>query len=303
MQVRNKLFPYPIINHNKVFSSYGELDFKIVFEEDQSESSLILRNCHYESDSNLINQLFDEGKIGIVLIIECSYTVQRKSIHLSKVGQDIELLKADYSGNVDISMFAYAEENFVLQSSELDEDYQNIPFEIEKYDIIGANDGMRVNFRHEEIEDNFAHSIFSIIEKVGLDNGKYLVQCESSRKIEILLSEIDYRNYQLVYNCPPYKEVFFNSMLVPALIQGLYKCRDYMQLDGKDIEDTKNEYSWFNSICISYKKLKGKELTLETLNNESIVEIAQELLGKSFGDALAHLREQANFDEEEENNE
>lgn len=79
MQVKGKIFPYPVINYNKAFSNYNDNNFQIVFEPAEDEKSYILKNCRFESDSVLINELYSEGKIGIVLIVECSNTVYRKS--------------------------------------------------------------------------------------------------------------------------------------------------------------------------------------------------------------------------------
>ena len=65
MQVRNKLFPYPIINHNSVFSNFKNLDFFMEYEPLETETAYILKNVHFMTDSQTINKLYDEGKIEI----------------------------------------------------------------------------------------------------------------------------------------------------------------------------------------------------------------------------------------------
>lgn len=294
MQVKNKIFPYPVINHNKINSNFTESDFKIVFEKDEDETFYTLKNCHFETESNLINKLFDEGKIDIVLIIECSYTVYRKYFFMDKKGQDIKLLKSDFIEKVDISMFAYAKNDFTLISDEFDEDYRNVDFEIEKYDIIGVNDGFNIRFKHEEVEDNLVQSIFSITPIEDLEDGSYIVDCNMGRKIVISLSINDYKNYRIIYTVPTYKEVFFNMILVPSLIEGLWLCKNVLIDESKDIDDVGNQYLWFRSIQTAYLKLKGTELTIHDFKNSSPVALAQELLGKPLGFALKNLVNETN---------
>ena len=296
MQVKAKIFPYPIINNNKAFSNYNDKNFQIVFDEPpaEDEKSYILKNCRFESDSTLINRLYSEGKLGIVLIVECSNTVYRKSFEVSKTGKDLILLKVDFTEKVDISMFAYAKESFTIQSDEFEEDYKGIDFEIEKYDIVGANDGFNVRFRHEESEDNLVQSIFSIIKSDTVELGAYLVECDIGRKITITLSLEDYKNYKIIYTVPAYKEVFFNMILVPSLIEGLSLCRAVLEDESKDMDDIGNQYPWFRSIESAYKKLKGIDLQAQDFKSTSPVRLAQELLGKPLGQALKSLVDETN---------
>ena len=294
MQVKGKIFPYPANNHNNAFYNYNDKIFQIVFVPIEDEKSYILKDCRFESDSSLINELYSKGKIGIVLIVECSDTVYRKSFEVSKTGKDLALKKVDFTEKVDISMFAYAKESFTMQSDEFEEDYKDIHFEIEKYDIVGANDGFNVRFRHEESEDNLVQSIFSVIPSDELEPGAYLVECNIGRKIAITLSLEDHKNYKIIYTVPAYKEVFFNMILVPSLIEGLSLCRALLEDDSKDMDDVGNQYPWFRSIESAYKKLKGTELQIQDFKTMSPVSLAQELLGKPLGQALKSLVDEIN---------
>lgn len=138
MQVKNKIFPYPVLNNNKLYSNFPDASFEIVYEADEDEFAYILKNIKFSTDSKLINDLFDNQKIDIKLVIECSDTVFRKAFNISKEPKNIRLLKNDFTEKVDISMFAVAKENFRISSNEFDEDYRDIKFEIEKYDILCA---------------------------------------------------------------------------------------------------------------------------------------------------------------------
>ena len=297
MQVRRKIFPYPILNNDKLYSNYADAFFEITYETAEDESAYTLTGLHFTTNSELINKLFDENKIAIKLIIECSETVYRKAFDISKTPRNIILRKVDFSEKVEVSMFACASQNFIMSSDEFDDDYKGIGFEIEKYDIICANDGFSINFRHDESEGNLVKSIFSISPREDMEESIFEVDCTGSKKIVISLSKKDHENIKIVNTLPEYKEVVFNMLLTPALIQALTLC--VKDADNLDIDDLGNKYRWFRSIVSSYLRLTGKELTIEELKNTSPILLAQRLLGKPIGEALNKMVQALNGTEGE----
>ena len=297
MQVRRKIFPYPILNNDKLYSNYADAFFEITYETAEDESAYILKGLHFTTNSEFINRLFDEDKIAIKLIIECSETVYRKAFDISKTPRNILLRKVDFSEKVEVSMFACASQNFIMSSDEFDDDYKGISFEIEKYDIICANDGFSVSFRHDESENNLVKSIFSITPREDMEENIFEVDCTGSKKIVISLSKKDHENIKIVNTLPEYKEVVFNMLLTPSLIQALTIC--VKDADNLDIDDLGNKYRWFRSIVSSYLRLTGKELTIEELKSVSPILLAQRLLGKPIGEALNKMVQAVNGNEGE----
>lgn len=300
MQVKNKIFPYPIINNNKNYSNFNELAFDLIYEPEETKNAYILKNTRFFTESKTILKLIKEGKIGITVVVESSNSVYRKSFEITEETKDITLFKSEFLERVDISMFAYAKKDFIFQSDEVDEDYLGISFNIDKYDIVGVNDGFNIRFKHNDEEDNLIHSIFSINVGHNLEEGEYLVEFDIGRKISINLPENEYKNYKIIYTVPVYKEVFFNMLLIPALIEGLSLCKAMLDDPSKDLEDVGNHYLWFRSILTSYKRLEGKELTIETFKGCSLSSLSQKLLGKPLGEALKKLVSETNNLQEEE---
>lgn len=302
MQIKDRIFPYPILNHNKSISNYNDIDFIFNYEPVETESEFILKNATFTTESKLINDLLDKNLIKIELIIECSYTVYRKAFNITRNPRDIHLSKSDFYEKVSFSMYATATQNFKLQFEEVEDDYSNIEFEIEKYDILAANDGFTRNFIHDEKSDNLAQSIFSIVVNHDMNkDDSYIVECENSKKIRIVLPEEQYNYYKVIYTVPTYTEVFFNMLLVNALIEGLSLCKiDAITNPNDDLDDIGNKFMWFRSILNGYKKLKGIDLTIEEFKKCSLVKLAQELLGKPLGKALNKLVKETNGTEEEE---
>lgn len=305
MQVKDKIFPYPILNHNRSISNFGESDFVFSFTTEETERYYILKNVKFETDCKLINDLYDEGKIRICCVIECSRTVFRKVFELTKEPKDIKLTKADFLEKTYFSMFAIARENFIFETDDVDNDYAGIEFEIEKYDILAANDGFYVTFIHQEKADNFAQSIFSIVANHDMENGEsYVVECDTGKKITITMSDDEYKNYKVIYAVSTYMEVFFNMLLVPALVEGLSQCKNHLDGDSSlDLDDLENKFLWFRSIVSGYKRIYGIDLTVDAFKKISPVKLAQDLLGKPLGSSLKKLVEETMYNKDGEDDE
>ena len=290
MQIRGKLFPYPVLNQNSAFSNYLSCDFELIFEDASTEENLILRNVGFKTNSLTINKLIEEDKIAVSLILECADVIFRKSYDVTKRNIDINISKQELSGKIELSIFAYAKTEFIYVPEEVDEDYKGIEFQIDKYDIIAANDGVSSTILHRDTEENLVKSIFSIQPLASVEDGMFEVQYENSRKILISMSEYDHSNYNIVYSRPIFQEVFFNMMLIPALSQALTQCFNEVK-SGTDVDDISITYQWFPSIQKQYKRLKGEELTNEIICNiQQPISFAQEILGKPMKIALEKLR-------------
>lgn len=302
MQVKGRIFPYPVLNNNPVFSGFKSETFNLSFQPSEDESTYTLKNLVFNTESKTINELFEKGDIGICLIVECSDTVYRKKFELSKNPKDIILKKVDFVEKVCVSLFAYAKKDFQLTSIEFDEDYQGIDFQIEKYDIVAAYDGFTITFRHDESSDNVVKSIFSIIVNHELKDGPYSIDCDqNARKIVVVLSEKDFHNYQIVYTAPNYREVFFCMLLVPALQEALNNCLNLAKYEGKDLDDICDQYLWFRSVMTAYKRLEGVELTLDELRATTASALAQKLLGNPLEVSMSRLVDTLKGSEDEEN--
>lgn len=294
MQVKSRIFPYPILNHDVNYSNYVGCDFKLNYDGSEDDDNYLLKDVCYEINSDSLNKLIDENKISICCIIECSYTVVRRKFEIEKNKKiDIVLPKSEFSGKVDISIFAYANQDLILKSSEFDPDYQGIDYEIEKYDILAADDGFYVYFNRRDQESSLASSIFSIIIDRKIKDNTYSVNYEA-RRITISLSEEEYQNYRTIYTIPSYKEVFFNMLLIPCLTEALTRCGVKLENGDYDIDTLGSEYLWFGSIAEAYSKLFGKELTKEDYLKTKPIELAQKLMGEPLGKSLESLINEMN---------
>lgn len=252
MRVGRKLFPYPVINNSEKVSSFKNASFSLVYEDASDEENLILKNTHLViDDMNLIN-LISTGKVKGALIIECSSTIFREKKEIDLENRDIIIPLSDLNDKVYISSFLYATENINGYKSEnfLD-DYEDYSFNIEKYDILAADDGFFKTIEYDQEEDQKNDSIFSVIKTKKIDT--MLVDI-SQKKIIIKLPESEHGLYtNLRYN-KTYQPLFFSMMAIPALSNVLQKFKD----QDMDIEDIADDYYWFNAILVSYEKYMVK---------------------------------------------
>lgn len=136
MQVKGKLFPYPVLNSNPVFSNYIGCSFRLTFEDESTDDTLILRNIGYETNSLTLQKLIEEDKVGVAIIFEAPHSIIREKFDVSHNKIDIIKSKHQLNKKIEISIFAYAKDNFNYSPDEADDDYNGLTFNIEKYDIV-----------------------------------------------------------------------------------------------------------------------------------------------------------------------
>ena len=156
MQIKNKIFPYPILNNDQRISNFLGKTFELLFNMVEKEQEIELQDIHFETSSECLINLHKEKKIKVVVIVECSNTVYRRYFEIGcDKGRDLILYKADLDETVYLSMFAYAVEDFEFISDEIEEDYKKSDgiYIIEKYDIIAANDGYNFRVIHQANEE------------------------------------------------------------------------------------------------------------------------------------------------------
>ena len=175
----------------------------------------------------------------------------------------------------------------------MEEIYEGIGFGIEQYQIIAANDGFNFTVFHGVQEDTVVNSIFTIIRDANKENDyNYADTSFDLNRISITLSDKSYSDYILIKGVKDYEEIFFNLILVPALVEGIHKCREVVNKNN-DIDDVTIQYNWFNSVLKAYEMRNGRKMTVDDLkdSNLKITILAQNLLGDPLGESLRKLKE------------
>lgn len=281
MRIGKRIFPYPVINNQFDLSTFSSSDFSLKLNVVQTEDKCILKDIYYTIDNDYIIKLISEGLIKVYCIIECSATLYRSIIEISEIASTIELDIRELNGQVSISAYGIATDTiYEFKCDDFIEDYSEYDFIIDKHDIILIDDGISFKVDYDESKDSKISSIFSVIKDMN-PNQTLIHLRTSSKKINIHVPEIQFNKYDNLKLNSNIKNVFFASLLIPALVSELSKIQfDCVSETSKyfDIGDIEFDYSWFRSISKQYKKLNNSDLNIDLFKQLNIFEFAQVLV-------------------------
>ena len=287
MRIGKRLFPYPILNSERLYSQYKKSIFSLQFDEKISDDGqwYILENIHCKLDNQTLIDLINSGLAEIICIIECPTTMYRKKhvIHLKPI--DIKISLFDIYNKVNISAFIVAKEDINnFHSEDFLDDYENIPFTIEKHDILAADDGYINNIDFYDKDDDKKSSIFIIIKDKNITDGTMQVDYDSE-KLTISLPEEQWNIYNQMKRIKKYESLFFSILAIPALEYSL-SC---LQNTNTPVSTLLIEYSWFNSFASAYQKIHNKELTNDIFNKMDSNLESQIILGSPVANAVNEI--------------
>ena len=286
MQIRNKIFPYPVLNNYADITSFKNAEFQFCYDEMvQTENELILKNSRIILTDNNLKEILIESRARATVLVECSRTLYRENFEVFEIPKDIVIELFKLKGSVEISSYIYATENIENYRSEnFLEDYEDYCFKIPKYSILAIDDGITTKIEYDEKKDKKVSSIFSIIKDSTEELREMKIELMEKR-IVIYLPEEQFNLYDNFKINDNFNNLFFAMLAIPALIYALTTLRS----EGYSLEDVEMNYSWFSSIKAAYLKNYREELTEELYKELDIVKLAQDLLNNGTINAMDDL--------------
>lgn len=310
MHIGNRIFPYPVLNRNEALSDYAaESTFKLEFEVDENgapivkSGEVIFKNLHFALTDTTLTELLERGKLRGAFIVECSASVYRGRFDISTTPYDLHVSAHEINGNVVASCYLYATEEIAgFKSTGFVADYAGYSFDIDKFDILAVDDGFKFKIELDPTEDDKVASIFTVVKKE--DTGDIMTYDYDDKKIIVRLPSKYYNCYDNIKTKREYNNIAFAMLAIPVLAGCLEDvCSRYYSL-GDILVDN----SWFNAVCISYKRVTGNALTFEDFENLNKLELAQTVMNsgscnglKDFDNML--LGHMNTMDEEGDDNE
>ena len=284
MQIGNRHFPYPILNHNSIYSDYNPTsDFFFQFTKSESNGLIIergevnLKNLCFQIANPELEVLIDEGKLGCCLMVECSASVFREKYEISRTPTDVYIPATNFNDRVEFSCYLYAKEAITdFKSGDFDPFYEEYSFDMEKYDILAVDDGFRVKIEIDPSQDDKVSSIFTITTLQADDLVAKTIYDTSG--ITIALPQVARTAYETMKMQSQYNNIAFAMIAIPALT---YCLMDIQATDFNSIEDIIDTYSWFKSVKKSYYAKTGSELTFESFDSFKPFELAQIVLNEA----------------------
>lgn len=270
----NRLFPYPVLNADNLYSGYKDAHFELLYDEEITEQEYVLQNICCDLKSNYLRSLIDSGKAKMLCVVECPVTMFRESYNLSVKPQIISIPLFNLSGKTSISAYIVASQDIEdCYTDEFADDYAGYSFFIEKNDILAFDTGF-VSKVEYEVSDDKISSIFQIIKDTNIKDST-MVYTYYQDNIVIKIPEKEWDIYDGTKNNEYLKSLYFSIMGVPALAESILE----LLREGSSVEVLTTEYSWFNSFANKYKEINETELTDDVLSDMDINVECQKMLG------------------------
>jgi len=221
-------------------------------------------------------ELINKGLLKGAFILECSASVYRKKFDITAEPFDLRVPAHMINGNVVASCYLYATEDIPkFESTGFISDYAEYSFDIDKFDILSVDDGYKFKIELDPKEDDKVASIFTIVKKE--DNGDVMTYANKDKSIVIYLPAKYYDSYDNIKMRRECNNIAFAMIAIPVLAS----CLDDLYASYYSIEEMLEEHSWFNAVCISYKRKMNHDLTYDDFENTNKLELAQIVLNSA----------------------
>lgn len=289
MHIGNRIFPYPVLNRNEALSDYlPESIFKVEFDVDENgapivqNGEVVFKNLHYTLTDASLNAMIEQGKLKGAFIVECSASVYRSRFDISDTPYDLRVSAHEINGNVVASCYLYAAEDIDnFKSNGFISEYTGYSFDIDKFDILAVDDGFKFKIELDPAEDDKVASIFTVVKK---EDGGDIMSCDyDDKRIIVHLPTAYYECYDNIKTKKECNNIAFAMIAIPALASCL---EDVSLREFNTIEDILEYHSWFNAVCISYRRRTGNALTFEEFESTNKMELAQMVLNSASCNAL-----------------
>lgn len=300
MQLGNRIFPYPVLNNSKELTEFKEnVSFELSMGIDRNgeiiktRTKAVLKDVCFKLDDEDLLHLFHEGKIACYLIVESPSSIYRQKFLLTDIPQTYEIELGKLKDDVYLSAYCFATCDIKDYSSKsFNDDYNNYTFDIMKYDIVAADDGMKFIMDRNLQEDNKVSSIFVMVKsEMNINTISYDMKQD---KIYIYLPPKQHDYYNSLKSAAEYNDLFYSMLAIPVLTSCFSELQYYHKNDGVNFNMIIENYKWFKSVLNSYKKERGIELIEDEFDSLQPLELAQIVFNYSTVNGINRLYKMVN---------
>ncbi len=280
MEIRNRLFPYPVLCLEN--DDYSDCFFNITVKQIEELKDIILQFDVELNNKELLN-LIREGKAEYLIHIECSNTSFRKVVRNAGNSFDYRIPKAKVNKEVYLVGMVVAKQPIKgFYSQKFNEDYDEA-VDFEKGAIMAYRNLPRIivlkNYEELASDDAF----FTIVSKnSGQDMEEPVTFDLNGNKIKIYVDDSVYNEYVKFHINPIMKPIMISMLVMPALAYVIEEVRN------NGIENYISCY-WYQKIKKSCE-LQGKRFVEDIIDGDATsIEIAQEMLQLPVAKAFRNL--------------
>lgn len=282
MEIRNKLYPYPVLAY---FSDdYKSGAFDVVIDLSKDGYNICVDFIATLTSAGL-KELIQCGQAVYAYHLECAQTGFRQVVLTDTIEKRHKLSNKHIRGRLQICPFIVAMKDIPnYDNVEFHDDYAGYSFDIEAGCVLAV--GKQVNADIFTEIDDFADipSIFSVVRNADASVKQMLVDMYS-QKIVIKLPLNDYYSFKQLNKAPVTQAILRSLIIIPSLVYVLEELR------SKEIPEREefHVYSWYRSI--SKKLLKDFDCNIECdeFDQNNMLELAQKLINDPLSDAFEIL--------------
>lgn len=276
MNIKNKLFPYPVLNNDVYLSNYKSSHFELEYNDRFDNENFILDNIHVTLDNEDLKKLIKNNEIKCYCIVECPQSMYRQTFEISTEPRTVKIPLFDLIGKLEVSAFLCANvdiNNYF--SSDFEDLYDDVKFDIEKHSIVGVDNGMKQRIDYEDRDDDKKGSIFVIITDLDATS-RTTKWTYDENLIKITVPKLQHSEYESIKSVPNYKNIFLSMFAVTPLS---FILSSFVK-EKVPISELEFHFKWFKAFNDTYEKMNNKRLTDEEFleyDNVQIYSLIQEL--------------------------
>ena len=280
MEIRNRLFPYPVLSDD--LDDYTDGRFSVDVDVDHGINKITL-SFSIDLDNNGIQKLVNRGEAYFAIHIECSKTAYRKMLITSQKKVVFHIDTTRINGDIALLGLVVAKKDIAYYKNEkLNSDYQGMDIFIPRAGIIAYHNMPKVRVKKNYEELQTSESLFTVVKRAKDNEDIHPIEFElGQEKVRIIVDENIYSAYIRYSMDDDTQGLLWSLLLMPAVIFVLERLRE----DGiENYEETE----WYQKIASSYN-VQGIDFADTIADRDvSITDIAQAMLrmpiGKSFDD-------------------
>ncbi len=283
MEIKNRLFPYPVLCEDTDDYVSGEfyVEAKLV---DQGLNDILVQ-FDIQLDNPGLQGLINSGMAEFVIHMECSNTAFRTVIRTFSNTEQYRIMNSRVNGDINLLGMIVAKEKIGhYTNSALNEDYDGITLTLDKASILAYDnmDPIHIAKNYEELAEK--DSIFSVVKQMRMDQNEHnaITFVLDTDKIKIRVDDDLYSSY-IKYKGNSAMQPLMSSILVmPALTFMMETLRN------EGVDDYASSY-WFIKME-KYYALHGKNFVEDViLGDDMISEVVQEMLQLPVGKTLLNI--------------
>lgn len=294
MEIKHKLYPYPVLSPSSNDYSAGKFDITADFIKDGYNLRIdFMATLTSESLIDLIKS----GQARYVYHLECPQTGFRTVIQTNKTAISYSLQSKSVNGKLQVCSFIVAATDIINYSStDFHDDYRGMLFDIEAGCVMAVGQMLSVDISKDIDDLANTTSIFSIVRNADVSCQQMLVDM-SGRKIVVKMPLREYFGYKALSRAPEAQPILNSLTIIPALIYVLEELRSLRVEERQE----NAELMWYRALSSTLAQKFDCDIESEEFNSQNFMELAQKLINNPLSDAFRTLT--SSFGSEEGDNE